>query len=177
MLRRFMIEIDDTSSDAEKEIEELVYRFGAEEDLPESDMRLIDGYALARKIFSHSYSVPVLENENKVLSEVLQMVHNAPTVKITETEVQAVLNKRCMTAVTNEYLIALHQALEEKQWAKEHISSRCYMSTNSIKAIKAEYVDYITYKHNNQRLDFFTWLCDYKHFPPEMIKEIISRKC
>ena len=42
-------------------------------------MRLIDGDALALEIFSHSYCVPVLDNENKVLSEVLQMVHNAPT--------------------------------------------------------------------------------------------------
>ena len=37
-----------------------------------------------------------------------KLIDNAPTVEITETEIQAVLNKRCMTAVANEYLIELH---------------------------------------------------------------------
>ena len=37
---------------------------------------------------------------------------NAPTVELTETEVQEVLDKKCMTAVANEYLIALHGKTE-----------------------------------------------------------------
>ena len=39
-----------------------------------------------------------------------ELIDNAPTVKLTETEIQEVLNKRDMTAVTNDYLIALHGA-------------------------------------------------------------------
>jgi len=42
-------------------------------------MRLIDGDALARALFDHNFSVPVLENEQKVLSEALRLIHNAPT--------------------------------------------------------------------------------------------------
>lgn len=38
----------------------------------------------------------------------LEAIDNAPTVELTETEIQEVLNKRCMTAVANEFLIALH---------------------------------------------------------------------
>lgn len=38
----------------------------------------------------------------------LRDIENAQTVELTETEVQEVLNKRCMTAVANDYLIALH---------------------------------------------------------------------
>ena len=43
--------------------------------------RLIDGDKLGKEIFCHSYGVSILENENKVLGEVLQMVHNAPTIE------------------------------------------------------------------------------------------------
>ena len=43
-------------------------------------MRLIDGDALASKLFDHHFSVPVLENEQKVLSEALHMIHEAPTI-------------------------------------------------------------------------------------------------
>lgn len=38
----------------------------------------------------------------------LEAIDDAPTVELTETEIQEVLNKRCMTAVANEFLIALH---------------------------------------------------------------------
>ena len=63
-------------------------------------MRIIDADELKKcKVYSeerHEYVVAVFN------------IDNAPTVELTETEIQAVLNKRCMTAVTNEYLIALH---------------------------------------------------------------------
>ena len=38
----------------------------------------------------------------------LHEIENAPTIELTETEIQEVLNKRCMTAVANDYLVALH---------------------------------------------------------------------
>lgn len=47
-------------------------------------MRLIDADRLSQEVFSHEYSVMVLETENKVLGEVLTMIHNAPTVLTNE---------------------------------------------------------------------------------------------
>ena len=49
------------------------------------------------------------------IAEVIMTIDNAPTVELTESEVQEVLNKRCMTAVANEYLIALHGKTERPQ--------------------------------------------------------------
>lgn len=73
-------------------------------------MRIIDADELKKyKVRSEErceYVVPVYN------------IDNAPTVELTETEVQEVLNKRCMTAVANEYLIALHnsQARPQGEW-------------------------------------------------------------
>lgn len=44
------------------------------------------------------------------------IIDNAPTVELTEAEIQEVLNKRCMTAVANEYLIALHGKRQRGEW-------------------------------------------------------------
>ena len=41
-------------------------------------------------------------------SDVRLLVEDAPTVELDESIIQEVLNKRCMTAVANEYLIELH---------------------------------------------------------------------
>ena len=66
--------------------------------------RLIDAEALKEVIKGYIYPP-----DYSVLDEdIYNAIDNAPTVEITETEIQAVLNKRCMTAVANEYLIALH---------------------------------------------------------------------
>ena len=43
-------------------------------------MRLIDADALAAEVFDHRYPVDILENEHKVLGDVLTIIHNAPTV-------------------------------------------------------------------------------------------------
>lgn len=40
--------------------------------------------------------------------KLIEIIDNAPTVEINESVIQEALNKRCMTAVANEYLIALH---------------------------------------------------------------------
>ena len=55
---------------------------------------------------------------------------NAPTVELTETEIQEVLDKRCMTAVANEYLVALHGKPERPQgeWIEFENEKRCYCS-------------------------------------------------
>lgn len=54
----------------------------------------------------------------------IEYIDNAPTVEITETEVQEVLNKRCMTAVANEYLIALHGKRQQGEWIMNKTSAR-----------------------------------------------------
>lgn len=51
----------------------------------------------------------------------LEAIDKAPTVELTETEVQEVLNKRCMTAVANDYLIALHGARPRGEMKNETI--------------------------------------------------------
>jgi RNA polymerase subunit RPABC4/transcription elongation factor Spt4 len=56
------------------------------------------------------------------LSRVYELIDNAPTVQLNESVIQAVLNKRCMTAVANEYLIALHDKRPHGQWIK-HIDN------------------------------------------------------
>lgn len=43
-------------------------------------------------------------------------VVNAPTVELDESIIQEVLNKRCMTAVANEYLVALHGKRPQGKW-------------------------------------------------------------
>lgn len=55
---------------------------------------------------------------------------NAPTVELTETEIQEVLDKRCMTAVANEYLVALHGKPERPQgeWIEKR-DDRGYLQT------------------------------------------------
>ena len=45
-----------------------------------------------------------------------KQIDNAPTVELNESVIQEVLNKRCMTAVTNEYLIALHGKRPQGEW-------------------------------------------------------------
>ena len=65
-------------------------------------MDLIDREALKKELDEYN-EFAVFDCE-----AVRDIIDNAPTVEITETEIQAVLNKRCMTAVANEYLIALH---------------------------------------------------------------------
>lgn len=49
-------------------------------------------------------------------------IEYAPTVELNESVIQAVLNKRCMTAVANEYLIALHDKRPHGKWIK-HIDN------------------------------------------------------
>lgn len=83
-------------------------------------MRLIDGDALALEIFSHSYCVPVLDNENKVLSEVLQMVHNAPT--FTDKEGKTEKSKSVIIIKSNIRLDNVARNYFEDKFRKEYES-------------------------------------------------------
>ena len=61
------------------------------------------------------------------------IVDNAPTVKLDESVIQSVLNKRCMTIVTNEHLRALYDIRPHGKWIvdKEHsITMTFYKCTN-----------------------------------------------
>lgn len=68
-----------------------------------------------------------------VCNEVFVLIDNAPTVELDESVIQEVLNKRCMTVVTNEYLIALHGKRTQGEWIRKvdeagfisHICSEC----------------------------------------------------
>jgi hypothetical protein len=56
----------------------------------------------------HEYVVPVYD------------IDNAPTVELDECIIQEVLNKRCMTAVANEYLVALHGTRPQGEWIVDY---------------------------------------------------------
>ena len=70
------------------------------------------------------------------IKDIIQKIDNAPTVELDESVIQRVLNKRCMTAVANEYLIALHGKIPQGEWY-ENIPKGC---------LKARHGDYVLYK-------------------------------
>jgi hypothetical protein len=72
------------------------------------------------------------------------LIDNAPTVELTETEIQEVLNKRCMTAVANEFLIALHM--------------RRIQATNNAELFKQTFGIYATEVWAMSESKFLEWL-------------------
>lgn len=90
-------------------------------------MRLIDADALKEEV-----------NKKKVVGRfnTLLLIDNAPTVELNESVIQEVLNKRCMTAVANEYLITLHGQQPQGEWIRRkmnwYICSNCNYKTDSI---------------------------------------------
>lgn len=81
------------------------------------EIRLIDANALKEDLKQY-FSDGTLESVSAKLAfnMVLRKIDDVPTVEITETEIQEVLNKRCMTAVANEYLVALHGGRPHGEW-------------------------------------------------------------
>lgn len=75
-------------------------------------MRLIDADSLIN-VIENSY----LTAGEKRLFKI--KVNKAPTVEITEEEIQNQLNARCMSVVANEYLIALHNNRITAEWIIE----------------------------------------------------------
>ena len=102
------------------EVDEEMYQFFKETNLPEQSIYKIiaKGTPIAEgDMISRSELIKTVEKVEGISWERhdkddmcvrKKYIDNAPTVELTETEVQEVLNKRCMTAVANEYLIALH---------------------------------------------------------------------
>lgn len=74
----------------------------------------------------------------------LEAIDDAPTVELTETEIQEVLNKRCMTAVANEFLIALHM--------------RRIQATNNAELFKQTFGIYATEVWSMSERQFLKWL-------------------
>lgn len=72
---------------------------------------------------------------------ILRKIDEAPTVEITETEIQEVLNKRCMTAVANEYLVALHGGRPHGEWIIEKNSTFEFYKKCSNCDAPAEWLD------------------------------------
>ena len=64
-------------------------------------MRLIDADALKVR------TTLMFGDDTHITESIFELIDYAPTVELNESIIQEVLNKRCMTAVTNEYLIAL----------------------------------------------------------------------
>lgn len=82
-------------------------------------MRLIDADKI--KIESRKHCINCTLNGTKhcktcVINLICDRLDLQPTVELTETEIQEVLNKRCMSVVTNEYLIALHGKIPQGEW-------------------------------------------------------------
>lgn len=92
-------------------------------------MRLIDADVLKKELAKNITIWTFNVSYDGILAEIID---NIPTVEIDESVIQEVLNKRCMTAVANEYLIALHGngIRPQGEWiTKEHsieyYCSRC----------------------------------------------------
>lgn len=92
-------------------------------------MRLID----ADELNTHKFLTPqvkviggrhngktreqIIESYQKGWNDAIDaIIDNAPTVKLTETEIQEILNKRRMTAVANDFLIALQLKALHGRW-------------------------------------------------------------
>lgn len=78
-------------------------------------MRLIDADALENEVDSWGCN-----DYDKY--DFLETIDNAPTVEFDESIIQAVLNKRCMTVVTNEHLKALHDKRPTGEWIVDKYS-------------------------------------------------------
>ena len=48
--------------------------------------RLIDAEVLRKEVFFHTYPTQILDNEKRVLDEVIRLIDNAPTVEVPENE-------------------------------------------------------------------------------------------
>ena len=72
-------------------------------------------------LISRKWLTDAIRNRRTYLSyedakDVIELIDNAPTVELDENVIQEILNKRCMTAVANEYLIALHGKRPQGKW-------------------------------------------------------------
>lgn len=69
-----------------------------------------------KKALHNFFDGKVIDEPAYILRDVFCHIDGAPTVELDESVIQEVLNKRCMTAVTNEYLIALHGKGPQGEW-------------------------------------------------------------
>ena len=87
-------------------------------------MRLIDADELKNVLSDKDYITYTHEFGDAIpVDWIMSAIDNAPTVELDESIVQDVLNKRCMTAVANEYLIELHDKRPKGEWIEHYDSS------------------------------------------------------
>lgn len=72
-----------------------------------------------------------------------ETIDNAPTVELDESIIQEVLNKRCMTVVANEYLVALHGIGKEERPHGKWKFYNAYFKTCSLcnKTVGFDYIE------------------------------------
>lgn len=95
-------------------------------------MRSVDADAILEKIDKErEYLVArgQLGAEHILVKYCRDFVEDAPTVELDESVIQEVLNKRCMTAVANEHLIALYDKRPQGEWILnplgDYVCSKC----------------------------------------------------
>ena len=74
-----------------------------------------------------------LQGKNNMIDYCIAEINNAPTVELDESVIQEVLNKRCMTAVANEYLVALrgNGTRPQGEWIEETSGYYSYFRCNN----------------------------------------------
>lgn len=87
-------------------------------------MRLIDADKLPEHKFNResAKSSDYMRGWNDAIDTI---VDNAPTVELDESVIQSVLNKRCMTIVTNEHLRALYDIRPHGKWIEDNGTVAC----------------------------------------------------
>jgi len=71
---------------------------------------------ISREALKVDLAKEIKTNDMGLWLKILLVIDNAPTVELDESVIQEVLNKRCMTAVANEYLIELHGKRPQGEW-------------------------------------------------------------
>jgi len=79
-------------------------------------IRLIDADKLWESIYFSKKENDVYDTTTITMKELYDIIDNAPTVEFDEDIIQQFLNKRCMSIVTNEYLIALQDKRPQGEW-------------------------------------------------------------
>lgn len=75
------------------------------------------------KLLEEIGKLPIVWEYGECVKACYRIIEDAPTVELDESVIQEVLNKRCMTAVANEYLIALHGTRPQGEWIVKTIST------------------------------------------------------
>lgn len=107
-------------------------------------MRLIDADALKEEFAKNE------DRKGYLIGDWEDLIDNTPTVELDESVIQAVLNKRCMTVVSNEFLIALHDKRPTGHWI-DHSEDEGYL--------ECPICGCLTNSYGNKEELFYCWHC------------------